>query len=139
MRRIVVAAFIILAMATPAEAKTPEPDFKVKCKDGKYAKVWLAPFRAENHCGLHTKQWLEVYSDTNDEDVLLWTIHAKVKKDPYKRFSLKANEVKVRLGRGVFCETGDLLIAVLYHPDSNWRPSYGEGCNRGSEYVGKRL
>lgn len=136
-------ALVAVAWGQSAEAYV-RPDFKLKCRNGEYSKVWLKPLKVVNNCGRHSKQWVEVYAETGDEDVIVWSVQAKTKYTNPDT-SLDISGTSARLGRGRFCGNGDLYAIVVFNPDSTWRPSawssttYNPDCDDpATEVIGKR-
>ncbi len=132
---ILAAAAAILAVAMPAQAKkTPAPDYMLRCQNGKYAKVWLAPFKVDNKCGDHDKQWVEVYIQYGDEDVYVYNVAGGAKFAPGWSVDTRDNHPEwnpakayVVLGRGLFCLADNYAwvdingITTTYRPGSTWR------------------
>jgi hypothetical protein len=111
--------------------------------NGKYAKVWLSPFKVENKCGDHSKQWVEMVFHDTDEDSWIINVAAGTR---YKNGATNYRDFQVyaRLGRGVFCaEDADKNYADLnsvetvYRKGSTWRAA----CNPDdeSQHGGDRL
>jgi hypothetical protein len=116
--------------AVAADAGTPQPDFKLKCRNGRYdAKVWLTPsLKVENKCatGL-SSQWVEVLYEQTDEDMYIYNVASGVTYKGAQRFS-SGEKVYARLGTGAFCyEDADLHyqdtngITTVYPKGSTWR------------------
>ena len=120
---------LALALAAPvvsAEA-AGGPDWMMRCKNGKSAKVWLSPFKVENKCGDHSKQWVEMVLHDTDEDSWIINVAAGTKYTN-GRTNYPGFQVYARLGRGVFCaEVADKNYADLnsvqtvYRKGSTWR------------------
>lgn len=130
MKRVIVTIGLVLALAAPvlrAEADD-RPDIQLKCRNGRFdAKVWLTPFKVENKCPNHSKQWVEIVFHDTDEDTWIINVAAGAK---YKTGENTDPEFKVyaRLGRGVFCgEDADVHyadtnhITTVYSKGSTWR------------------
>jgi hypothetical protein len=54
MRKYIIALVGVIGLVAPSAQAYTAPDFKLKCGNGKYAKVWLAPFKAVNNCRART-------------------------------------------------------------------------------------
>jgi hypothetical protein len=132
---VVIAAAAMLAVTMPARAeKTPPPAYSLLCKNGKLAKVWLTPFKVDNRCADHDKEWVEVYIQFGDEDVYLWNVAGGAKYSNKLKIDRTENDstgwgqrVYVSLDRGLFC-MGDGYafmdingIETIYRPGSTWR------------------
>lgn len=96
MKRVVIAVMLMLAMATPAEAKS-SPIFKTSC-----AKVWRQPFEVKNNC----KKWVVVKVEW-DYGTDVWNIaphtYYKAPKPNYgERYIPKGDTVEVWLSKRAF-------------------------------------
>ena len=119
MKRIIVIIGVALALAAavlPAEADD-RPDFKLKCRNGRYdARVWLAPLKVENKCAARTSsQWVEVVYQQTDEDIYIYNVASGVTYKPGQILD-SDEKVYVRLGTGAFCYED----ADLHYADTNW-------------------
>jgi hypothetical protein len=130
MKRVLLIIGLALALAAPvvsAEA-SDSPDWKLRCNNGEYAKIWLSSpsLRVENRCGTHSKQWVEMVFHDTDEDTSIVNVAAGTKyKQGYHNPDFK---VYARLGGGTFCaEDADKNYADLggvltvYRKGSTWR------------------
>jgi N-formylglutamate amidohydrolase len=100
-----VALLALSTIITPVQADS-KPDYQLRCDNGKISKVWLNPFRVENKCSDHSKQWVEVHLHQADEDVWIYNIAAGATyKTKYKMTGW--HRVMVDLGRGTFCAEDD--------------------------------
>lgn len=143
MKRFIVVVGLGLALVAPvvsAEA-AGGPDWEMRCKNGKYAKVWLSPFKVENKCGNHSKQWVEMVFHDTDEDTSIINVAAGTK---YKMaWNNPEFRVYARLGRGVFCaEDADKNYADLssvetvYRKGSTWRAACNPDDDRNTAVIG---
>ena len=77
---LLVAGALTTLGAVAADAGSPRPDFKLKCRNGRYdAKVWLTPsLKVENKCatGL-SSQWVEVLYEQTDEDMYIYNVSSR--------------------------------------------------------------
>ena len=136
MKRLVVAfaAAGMLVVTIPAQAqKTPPPDYSLRCKNGKFAKVWLSPIKVDNKCGDHDKEWVEFYHQYGDEDVYVTNIAGGAKWVTREHIDKRENgpdgwgdRVYVTLDRGMFCGSSYAFsdingIETIYRPGSTWR------------------
>ena len=132
---VVIAAAVLLAVTIPAQAqKTPPPDYSLRCKNGKLAKVWLKPIKVDNQCSDHDKEWVEFYHQFGDEDVYLTNIAGGTKWVTKRSVDKSDNDstgwgerVYVSLDRGLFCMGDGYAFAdingieTIYRPGSTWR------------------
>jgi len=135
-------ALVLAAAVLPAEA-SDNPDWEMRCQNGKYAKVWLTPFRVENKCGLHSKQWVEMVFHDNDEDSWMINVAAGA---TYKTGEAISAEHKAyaRLGRGIFCAAdadknyADLSdVTTVYLKGSSWRAACNPDDDRQNAVVSR--
>jgi hypothetical protein len=143
-KRFIVVIGLALALVAPlvsAEA-AGGPDWEMRCKNGKKAKVWLSPFKVENKCSDHSKQWVEMVFLDTDEDSWIINIAAGTK---YKNGSTNypGFQVYARLGGGVFCaEDADKNYADLssvqtvYRKGSTWRAACNPDDDRNWSVIG---
>ena len=144
MKRIMIIIGLALAIAAPvvsAEA-SDSPDWKLRCNNGEYAKVWLSPLRVENRCGTHSKQWVEMVFHDTDEDTSILNVAAGTK---YKDGDQANSDFKAyaRLGGGIFCaEDADKNYADLssvqtvYRKGSTWRATCNPNDDRNTAVIG---
>lgn len=128
--------------AVAADAGSPQPDFKLKCQNGRYdAKVWLRPFKVENKCATRlTSQWVEIVFHDTDED--LWIINVASGARYTPGYDADPDfKVYASLGRGVLCfEDPDVRyvdtnsITSVYPKGSTWRATCAPD-SRGNEIV----
>ena len=147
MKRFIVIVGLALAVAAPVVSAQASggPDWEMRCRNGKYAKVWLSPFKVENNCGDHSKQWVELVFHDTDEDSWIINVAAGTK---YKRSTSDYADVQAyaRLGGGVLCaEDADKNYADLnsvetvYRKGSTWRAVCDPNDNRNTAVVGYRI
>ena len=147
MKRVIVIIGLALAIAAavlPAQA-AGGPDWEMRCQNGKYAKVWLSPFKVENKCAVHSKQWVEMVFLDSDEDSWIINVAAGAK---YQngRTNYPSFKVYAGLGRGIFCaEDADKNFADLssvttaYLKGSTWRAACDPTDDRNTAVVAPRL
>ncbi len=145
MKRFLVIIGLAVALAAPvvsAEA-AGGPDWEMRCKNGKVAKVWLSPFKVENKCGDHSKQWVEMVFLDTDEDSWIINVAAgatyKTAEPIYAEHTAYA-----RLGRGIFCAAdadknyADLSdVTTVYLKGSTWRAACNPNDNRQTVVVSR--
>ena len=144
MKRFVVSFGLALALVAPGMTAQASggPDWQMRCKNGKQAKVWLSPFKVENKCDHDSKQWVELVFHDTDEDTWIINVAAETK---YKKGQIDypGLQVYAGLGRGVFCAEkadknyADLTsVLTVYNEDRKWRAECNPYDSRNKWIVG---
>jgi hypothetical protein len=142
-KRVIVTIGLALALAAPvlSAQASDSPDWEMRCKNGRYAKVWLSPFKVENKCGDHSKQWVEMVFHDTDEDS--WIINVAAGTRYRMPWNNPEFQVYARLGGGVFCaEAADKNYADLgsvetvYRKGSTWRATCNPDDERNTAVIG---